>query len=505
MVSGMPRKIVFFFPSFASTEATAPLGILAVATPLLRAGYQVTIIDSTITPEYKRRVLEECRDAICLGVSLVTGPMIRETVEIAKALKEWDPDFPIVLGGWHPSLLPTQTLEAPFVDYVVRGQGEDAFLELVQHIESRSAVDLIAGIGFKRSGKLIFTPERPLRAIADMPPKAYHLADFDAYERSCGRRWAMYTSSLACPFNCAYCTNAGVYGRKWNALSPEQFVEETVDLTRRYRLDMLWVVDDNFLVDLDRAREIGAGLLNAGADFTWSIQATTNLVARLSLEDLKLLRRSGLTQICQGVDSGSPKILKAMNKEFQDFESIFESAARCLSAGIRPSFNIIFAYPGEGVAERRETVSFMMDVCRRFPGAEFWTNIFTPYPGAPIMEKAHEIGIRVPTSLEGWSDFFPRYTRLPWLDGAEHQRLQTMRDYLRIAFDRVPIAADRRGRFTRLTQKCISWPARWRLDRDIYAFPVELWLNDRLKRRVAAMKPAVDAKRLTPTVVQEAC
>src|ERR1700746_2945459 len=288
------RKIVFFFPSFASSDATAPLGILAVATPLLRAGYQIVLIDSTITPDYKRRVLEEVRDALCLGISLVTGPMIRETVEIAKAIKAWNPGFPIVLGGGPPSLLPTQTLQAPYIDYVVRGQGEESFLELVRHIENRSAPDFVAGIGFKRDSKLIFTPERALKPIADLPPKAYHLADFDAYERVCGRRWAMYTSSLACPFDCAYCTNGAVYKRKWNALSPEQFVEETVDLSRRYNLEMLWVVDDNFLVDLDRARAIGEGLLRAGADFKWSIQATTNLTARLTPEDLKLLRRGGL-------------------------------------------------------------------------------------------------------------------------------------------------------------------------------------------------------------------
>ena len=61
-----------------------------------------------------------------------------------------------------------------------------------------------------------------------------------------------------------YCTNAGVYGRKWNALPAEQFVEETVDLSRRYNLEMLWVVDDNFLVDLDRARDISEGLVRAG-------------------------------------------------------------------------------------------------------------------------------------------------------------------------------------------------------------------------------------------------
>ena len=501
----MSKKVVFFFPSFASSEATAPLGILAVATPLLNAGYSVKLVDSTITPNFKKRVLEEVRDALCLSISLVTGPMIRETAEIAKAVKAWNPDFPIILGGWHPSLLPKQTLEAEYIDIVVRGQGEETLLELVQHIESRSPIDLIPGIGFKRDGKLIFTTERPLKPLVEMPPKAYHLADFDAYQKSCGRRWAMYISSLACPFNCSYCTNAGVYGRKWNALPAGQFVEETVDLTNRYGLEMLWIVDDNFLVDLDRARHIAEGLVRADADFKWSIQATTNLTSRLSREDLKLLRRSGLHQICQGVDSGSDKILKLMNKTFQDFDSIYESAARCLEAGIRPSFNIIFAYPGEGTKERRETINFMMDVCRRFPGAEFWTNIFTPYPGSPIMEKAEELGIRVPDSFEGWADFFPRYTVLPWLSGREHKRLQTMREYLRIAFDRVPIALDTRKRATRIAQKMLSLPARWRLDHDTYTLPVEIWLNDKLKKKTAASKPAVDAKRLEPSTGEAAC
>src|SRR6201993_4749582 len=145
---GVPRsrKIVFFFPSFASSDATAPLGILAVATPLIRAGYQIVLIDSTITPDYKKRVLEEVRDAVCLGISLVTGPMIRETVEIARAVKAWNAEFPVILGGWHPSLLPKQTLEAEYIDIVVKGQGEDALLDVVRHLESRSALDLIPGI-----------------------------------------------------------------------------------------------------------------------------------------------------------------------------------------------------------------------------------------------------------------------------------------------------------------------------------------------------------------------
>src|SRR5437879_5791789 len=131
------KKVVFFFPAFSSQEATAPLGILAVSTPLLRAGYQVRIIDSTITPNFQKRVLAELSDALCLAVSLVTGPMIRETVQIARAAKLLYPDLPVVLGGWHPSLLPDQTLAAECVDVVIRGQGEDAMLEVVQRLEDR--------------------------------------------------------------------------------------------------------------------------------------------------------------------------------------------------------------------------------------------------------------------------------------------------------------------------------------------------------------------------------
>src|SRR5215475_15693764 len=165
------KKIVFFFPAFSSQEATAPLGILAVATPLLRAGYKVVIIDSTITPNFQKRVIEELRDALCLAVSLVTGPMIRETVQIARAAKALYPELPVVLGGWHPSLLPDQTLAAAFVDVVVKGQGEDAFLEVVERLRARESLAGIDGVGYKnKDGALVFNKPRELRPIRELPP-----------------------------------------------------------------------------------------------------------------------------------------------------------------------------------------------------------------------------------------------------------------------------------------------------------------------------------------------
>ena len=495
------KKIVFFFPAFSSQEATAPLGILAVSTPLLRAGYQVTIVDSTITPNFRKRVIEELRDALCLAISLVTGPMIRETVEIGRVAKETYPQKPVILGGWHPSLLPDQTLAAPFVDVVVKGQGEDALLQIVQRIEAGESFEGIAGAAYKVDGRLRFNPPRPLKPIRELPPKAYHLADFDAYERVCGRRWAMYTSSLACPYDCAYCTNDGVYGRKWNALEPGQVVEELSDLVTRYRLSLVWVVDDNFLVDHDRALEIAEGLVRREVHFDWSIQASTNLVSRFTVDELKLLRRAGLSQVSQGADSGSPAVLRLMNKTFQKIETIYTAAEKLSQAGIRPSFNMIFGFPGEGEKERRESITLIMDICRRFPGAEFWTNIFTPYPGSPVMRRAFELGIQVPQTLEDWADFFPRYTTLPWLKGRKHQELQTMREYLRLAFHRMPIGRMRTPSWVRAIHELISVPARWRLDHNYYGLPLEVWLKNFANRFVEAPKSKVDAHRLEAEAV----
>ena len=493
----MGSKVVFFFPAFSSREATAPLGILQLATPLIQAGYEVRLIDSTITPNFQQTVLEELKDAACLAVSLVTGPMIRETVQIGRAAKELYPDLPIILGGWHPSLLPDQTLAADFVDVVVCGQGEDAILEVLGRLRDGGSLKGIPGVGYKDGGRLVFNPPRPLKPICEQPPKAYHLADFDAYERVCGRRWAMYISSLACPYDCGYCTNAGVYGRKWNALEAEQVAEETADLARRNRLSLIWMVDDNFLVDRDRALGIAEALIRREAKFEWSIQASTNLVNRLTVEEWKTLKRSGLAQVQMGADSGSPKILKLMNKDFQKLETIYEAGDTLHRAGVRPSFNMIFGYPGEGEAERRESVQLIMDICRRFPGAEFWTNIFTPYPGAPVMKKAFELGINVPQTFDGWSDFFPRYTVLPWLKGRQHERVQTMREYLRMAFTRVPVGIHRTDRFTRLVHEALAVPARWRLDHDVYGFPIEIWLNQLGRQVFRPLKPKVDAQQLS--------
>jgi radical SAM superfamily enzyme YgiQ (UPF0313 family) len=258
----------------------------------------------------------------------------------------------------------------------------------------------------------------------------------------------------------------------------------------------VWIIDDNYMVDRARCVQISEEIIRRRGDhgpkFRWSIQASTNLVLRFTPDELKILQRSGLDQVQMGADSGSQEVMHMMNKDFQKLEMVYEAAERLTAAGIKPAFNMIFGYPGEEERHRKESVDLIMNICRTYPKAEFCTNIFTPYPGAPVMDRAFELGIQAPDTMEGWADFFPRYQVLPWLRGKKHAELQVMRDYLRIAFNRIPVGRYERSRLNRTVYELIAAPARWRLDHSFFKFPVELWARNFVDKVISPPKPIVD-------------
>ena len=128
------RKVVLFYPPYDGPPLGAPLCLLSLAAPLLQAGFEVSIIDAAIHGDWEQKVLREVRDALCLGISVLTGPMIRGAVRIAKAVKKEGLSLPVIFGGWHPSLVPGQTLQENYVDAVVRGQGDLTLLEIAQKL-----------------------------------------------------------------------------------------------------------------------------------------------------------------------------------------------------------------------------------------------------------------------------------------------------------------------------------------------------------------------------------
>jgi radical SAM superfamily enzyme YgiQ (UPF0313 family) len=483
----MKRKVLLFFPSYRSIEAAPPLALLALAPVLERQGYRVDIIDSSVEPNYLSRVVGQIEDSVCLGVSIVTGTMIEEAIEVARAAKAKQASFPVIFGGWHPSMLAAQTLEAPYVDIVVRGQGELTLEEIVPRLESGEDLAGIRGCSFKKaSGEIVHNPDRPTTYIQDLPPKAYHLVDLEPYAAQSGRRWLMYTSSHGCPYDCSFCSNASLYGRLWNALPPARVVSEMTGLVRKFRLDLLDVIDDNFLVDRQRGVDIAKGLVESGLSFEWCIQTTANFLLKMTDDDVLLLRRSGLTRVFIGAESGSDEILESVNKvRFQGSGVLHQVAEKLYRAGITCTFSIIFGLPGETDDHRRQTRAMLRDLQRRFPTTEFHTNIFTPYPGAPNFKLALSKGLQEPRSLEEWAAFYPKIQRLPWLDESTHRRIQRMREYIRIGFGAAPIR--RRSRIREAAMHVLGPSARLRLRADRYAIPVELWALRSMSRIASAL------------------
>ncbi len=241
-------KIVFFLPSYASKKATPPLALISLAGPLVKAGYDVRIIDTAIEQDPVGAVLEQAEGALCLGISLITGPMIRGAGEAGRAVKQRFPHLPIVLGGWHPSILPEQTLEADFVDYVVVKQGEMTMLDLAQRFACSATVEDVPGILRAEKGQAIWNPARQYPPVSHVPSRlpGYDLIDYDAYQRLTGLRWLMYSTSHGCPYNCGYCSNASVYGRNLDVLPVEQVVEEVTWLAGRYGIELMGLIDDIF-------------------------------------------------------------------------------------------------------------------------------------------------------------------------------------------------------------------------------------------------------------------
>jgi radical SAM superfamily enzyme YgiQ (UPF0313 family) len=421
----MKDKVVLLYPSYDGPPLGPPLSLLSLASPLLEAGLRVRVVDGAIEPLEK--VLEqEIPDALCIGISFLTGSMIRGAIALSQLARRLQPGVPVIFGGWHSSLLPEETLRSGQTDIVVRGQGEQTLLELALRLREGKATGSISGTSFFEGEKTVHNPDRRPENINKFPTPAFSLADFDAYEKRTGRRKLPFASSLGCPYACNYCTDQVFYERKFNAYSVSRVVGEVTELVVRHRLQEVAFLDSNFPVNVRRAVDIARGFLDSKIRFSWTFQASTDLLCRMTDDEVYLLGESGVTHMGFGTESASESVLEAMNKKHQRIDDMFETARKSEKAGIRVTFNLILGYPGETEADRLETFRVMSEIFARHSNVTFSPNIFTPYPGIPIWSQLKALGVREPQSLEEWADVGLGTNHLPWLQGDELLRLNQM-------------------------------------------------------------------------------
>ena len=469
-------KVVLFYPPYDGPPLGAPLSLLALAGTLREASFEVVLIDAAIDANYLERIQQECASAVCIGISVLTGPMIRGAIIAAQHVKRHTPSVAVVFGGWHPTLCPESTLREPYVDVVVRGQGEITMVELSAALACGGTLDLIPGISWKRGGRLIENLDRRVQPVDSFASPAFDLTDFDAYERKTGKRELAYATSIGCPYACNYCTDMVVYKRRFNAYSAEHVVAELTELVRRYRITHVALLDSNFPVDLRRAIGIARGIFESGVKFTWTFQASTDFICRMTQEEVQLLADSGVSYMGFGTESTSKAVLKMMNKRHQRVDEMYETARKANLAGIRVNFNLILGYPGETEADRLHTFRTMSDIGRQFDNVRFSPNIFTPYPGIPIWPQLRELGVVEPQTLEEWETMPLGANLLPWLKGRELARLNRMLAYF-LLLNQVSRRRISTSLLSTFTGYLITAPIRWRLNASLFSFPWELWLS----------------------------
>jgi radical SAM superfamily enzyme YgiQ (UPF0313 family) len=497
------NKVVLFYPPYDGPPLGAPLSLLCLASPLLQAGFEVVLVDNLISRDYEQTILRETQDALCLGISVLTGPHIGAAIRVSRAVKKLRPEMPIVFGGWHPSLSTEQTLRESFVDAIVRGQGELTLCELAQRIADGRDWHGVRGLSFKDdNGRIVHEAERPVANLNDLPPPAYDLVDPGIYAAASGVRQLAYTSSVGCPYQCNYCTDQVFYKRRFNAYRFERVVNDLTELVPRYNIEHVPLFDSNFLVDRKRAVAIAKGIIESGIKFQWDFQTSTDFLALMSEEDVCLLARSGVHHIGFGTESASQEVLALMNKRFQHVDQMMETARKTNLAGIHVVFNIILGYPGETEAHRQQTFRIMSDIAKEYANVSFSPNIFTPYPGIPIWPQLKEMGVHEPQSLEEWETLALGTNVLPWLRGEELRRLRRSLEYF-LLNNQIRKVTTKIPWFRRSVRRLLGAPIRWRIGKGRYSFPWELWLS-RAAERVVTRRSLLTGQALAKRT-QEVC
>ncbi len=431
----MQKKVVLFFPEThrlraEDTWCLPPFSLLAIAAPLLEANYAVTIVDARITPDYRERILAEISDAVCLGISVLTGKQIEQALSISEELKSTCPELPIVWGGYHPTLMPEQTIADPAIDIVVRAQGEVAFKTVVDRLATGESLRGIAGIVFKEHGKAVWNGHPVFKDVNQFPPLPFSLIDLEPHLPDLGfaQRTLSYPSSQGCPFPCHFCAESAAYEQRWCGLAPERVVDDLERLSQQYGADGVILVDNNFFVDEKRVQAICREIIRRRLTFKWAAQGRADRISALQDRTFELLRESGFAVFHVGAESGSDRQLEAVSKKSSRQVTV-DCAKVVKKYGLHISFGFIFGFPGETDEDIEQNFSLMEEVTEIQGAYDCIYHFYAPAPGTPLLNKSLEHGAPSASRLQDWATYNTVRGMTPWVSSSYIDRIQRRAEF----------------------------------------------------------------------------
>ncbi|MBU1699471.1 MAG: B12-binding domain-containing radical SAM protein [Candidatus Eisenbacteria bacterium] len=374
-----------------------PLGLLYIAAHLEKfSSHEVSVIDAQVDeldyPKLKKIIATESPDVV--GITAMTFTLI-DVIKTAELVKEVNPEIRVVLGGPHVHLYPDETIALPSVDYLVLGEGEIPFHDLMEHIDQQDKLTGITGLVFRHNGNVVNTGVRGLRDNLDeIPFPARHLTPYKKYTSLMAKRNPITTmfTSRGCPYKCIFCDRPHL-GKLFRARSAGNVVdelEECVDLGIREFL----IYDDTFTIQRKRVVAICEEILKRGLDIGWDVRARVNTVD----EDLaRLMKKAGCERIHYGVEAGTNRMLKVLQKGIT-VEEAHHAFRFTKKAGIATLAYFIIGSPTETYEDIKATMKLARDLNPDY----VHITIMTPFPGTALYIQGLEEGV---IERDFWREF----------------------------------------------------------------------------------------------------
>lgn len=398
-----------------------PLGLLYIASVLEQKGVEVKILDCLLDrtetlvdgDTNKRTGLSEesikreikSFDPDIVGISNMYTAFSKDASKIAEIVKNLDKKILVVIGGAHPSSNPDIVLQDKNIDLVVKGEGENTILEIVDALSHATDITNIAGTVVRKNGTVVENPMRPLiKDLDTIPYPARHLVPIEQYlknwkdEINYNMRIPVTNiiSSRGCPGKCVYCAVKNVWGgRNWRSRSPAKVVDEMEYLANTYGVREIIFSDDTMSVNKDRMAELCKEILKRKIDIRW---APPTGIAVWTLEEplLDLMKQSGCYRLTFGLESGNAETLKFLGKNYS-----YSHALRIIDysnrIGIWTAGTFIIGFPNEDMKSVEDTISFAINSPLDF--AVFYTPVV--FRGTPLWDMFRELNMDVREKVDG--------------------------------------------------------------------------------------------------------
>ena len=363
-------------PPTPREDVFPPLGVTTLAGALLaRGGYEVRIVDDGLQP------LEEVEDAMAWAEVVAisaSSPDARRARELGEMSRRRFGRLTLI-GGPHATSCPGYFLESGAADLCVLGPGEETLPAVVERRDDRREWARLPGVCFLEDGRRVETaPRHPTGPLDEAPAPAYHLLDVPAYFARMATPGLPLQTSRGCPHGCVFCDPA-MTPAAFRALSPARAVDLVEQLVVDHDPPHLYLADDLFTVDRERALAFCRELVARGLAVKWSCEGRADT---MDLELLRWMRRAGCVQVRYGLESGAPDA-RLTGKQDVSAEAVTAGALLTREVGIECVFVVLYGFPHETVAMHRVAE----DLVAEARPDRLLVDLLVPLPGTAVYEE----------------------------------------------------------------------------------------------------------------------